>query len=34
MQGERQQGLGFVDNVFCKAHKSRRISEFLFDVAK
>ena len=36
MQGERQQDLGFVNNVFffCKAHKSRRICETLFDVPK
>ena len=34
-QGDRQQGLGFVNNVFfCKAHKSRRICETLFDVPK
>ena len=36
-QGETQQGLGFVDNVFGKAHKShksRRICETLFNVEK
>ena len=29
-QEERQQGLDFVDNVFCKAHKWRRIYEAFF----
>ena len=30
----RQKSLGFVDNVFCKAHKSWRIFKTLFDVEK
>ena len=35
MQGKRQQDLGFVSTMlFCKVHKSRRICEALFDVAK
>ena len=33
-QGERQQCLDFVNNVFFKAHKSRKICEALFYVAK
>ena len=39
MQGEKQQDLGFVNKwffffFFGKAHKSKRICEVLFDVAK
>ena len=38
MQGEKQQDLGFVYKCFFfffgKAHKSKRICEALFDVAK
>ena len=34
MQGKRQQGLSLVNIVFCKAHKSKRICEVLFDVAR
>ena len=38
MQGEKQQDLGFVYKCFFfffgKAHKSKRICEVLFDVAK
>ena len=34
MQGERQQCLDFVNNVFCKTHKSRKICEAFFYVAK
>ena len=32
MQGEKQQVLSFVNYVFCKAHKSMRICEVLFNM--